>query len=422
MVTWWQCPAWRGSDSAWHGVTESVTRPSVRLSPPFRLLLSSPHYRWHNMQLCKTPRKVFCNRVEIFKCCAIFKVQSLWGFPQFPGSSPALLESAGHGRGMRWVSDEVFSIDGLPFTLHTFTKCFQLSCFAPGSPPRPGTTRPSSRDIQTLAISCSLSHWRHLNIKQQVLSICIWSFYKVYYHDYLVWVHKTKKCCEKLPISAIHDETQMRDGDTGRAWPVRAEGSSCVVTSGLWTGQRLRHDNTQRKDTYTETGDILLIFWVTSEAWRRVTRAQWALTISRINHHQRVTQIFSERKKFFCNFSCCQVLQCCHCWSLLQSNSYFMHISKFCLHILWLQKNSVSLISVGTESRFRDSIVRLMSSCYLGWWILTHVLVWISHWLSFQWMSVIPHLSIVLISSWWWFKFYVLLLQKQILHLVKTWS
>ena len=192
----------------------------------------------------------------------------------------------------------------------------------------------------------------------------------------------------------------MRDGDTGRAWPVRAEGSSCVVTSGLWTVQRLRHDNTQRKDTYTETGDILLIFWVTSEAWRRVTRAQWALTISRINHHQRVTQIFSERKKFFCNFSCCQVLQCCHCWSLLQSNSYFMHISKFCLHILWLQKNSVSLISVGTESRFRDSIVRLMSSCYLGWWILTHVLVWISHWLSFQWMSVIPHLSIVLISSW----------------------
>ena len=63
-----------------------------------------------------------------------------------------------------------------------------------------------------------------------------------------------------MPISAIHDETQMRDGYTGRAWPVRAEGSSCVVTSGLWPGQRLRHDNTQRKDTYTETGDILLIF------------------------------------------------------------------------------------------------------------------------------------------------------------------
>ena len=68
--------------------------------------------------------------------------------------------------------------------LHTFTKCFQLSCFAPGSPPRPGTTHPSSRDIQTLAISCSLSHRRHRNIKQQVLSI--FHFYKVYYHDYLV--------------------------------------------------------------------------------------------------------------------------------------------------------------------------------------------------------------------------------------------
>ena len=52
----------------------------------------------------------------------------------------------------------------------------------------------------------------------------------------------------------------MRDGDTGRACPVRAEGSSCVVTSGLWPVQRLRHDNIQRKDTYTETGDILLIF------------------------------------------------------------------------------------------------------------------------------------------------------------------
>ena len=172
MVTWWQCPAWRGSDSAWHGVTESVTRPSVRLSPPFRLLLSSPHYRWHNMQLCKTPRKVFCNRVEIFKCCAIFKVQSLWGFPQFPGSSPALLESADTAGGWDESVTRYSVLTAYPLhLLHTFTKCFQLSCFAPGSPPRPGTTRPSSRDIQTLAISCSLSHRRHWNIKQQVLSI-----------------------------------------------------------------------------------------------------------------------------------------------------------------------------------------------------------------------------------------------------------
>ena len=118
IVTWWQCPAWHGSDSAWHGVTESVTQPSVRLSPPFRLLLSSPHYRWHNMQLCKTLRKVFCNRVEIFKCCAIFKVQSLWGFPQFPGSSPALLESAAHGRG-----DEMSQWRGIQYwrlTLYTY--------------------------------------------------------------------------------------------------------------------------------------------------------------------------------------------------------------------------------------------------------------------------------------------------------------
>ena len=131
----WQCPAWHGSDSAWHGVTESVTRPSVRLSPPFRLLLSSPHYRWHNMQLCKTLRKVFCNRVEIFKCCAIFKVQSLWGFPQIPGSSPALLESARHGRGMRWVSDGVFSIDGLPFTLTSHLhKMFPTLVFCSGLP------------------------------------------------------------------------------------------------------------------------------------------------------------------------------------------------------------------------------------------------------------------------------------------------
>ena len=58
---------------------------------------------------------------------------------------------------------------------------------------------------------------------------------------------------------------------------------------------------------------------------------------------------------------------------------------------------------VGTESRFRDPIVRLMSSCYPGLWILTHVLSWISNWLSSQLMSVPPPpLSIVLISSNAW--------------------
>lgn len=190
----------------------------------------------------------------------------------------------------------------------------------------------------------------------------------------------------------------MRDGDTGRACPVRAEGSSCVVTSGLWPVQRLRHDNIQRKDTYTETGDILLIF-----EWQLKRGAVLLGSVSSNNKQDQSSPACNTniqwKKEIFLQFLLLPSFAVLSLLKLVISNSYFMHISKFCLHILWLQKNSVSLISVGTESRFRDSIVRLMSSCYLGWWILPHVLVWISHWLSFQWMSVPPHLSIVLISS-----------------------
>ena len=140
-MTWWQCPAWHGSDSAWHCVTESVTRPSVRLSPPFRLQLSSPH-SLTTCNFAKLSEKCSVT-VSKYSNAAIFKVQSLWGFPQNPDSTPALLESAAClARG--WVRVGIFSSQGLPFTLHTFTKCFYLSCFAPNSPPRP------SPDIQTL--------------------------------------------------------------------------------------------------------------------------------------------------------------------------------------------------------------------------------------------------------------------------------
>ena len=98
FVTWWQCPAWHGSDSAWHSVTESVTRPSVRLSPPFRLQLSSPH-SLTTCNFAKLSEKCSVT-VSKYSNAAIFKVQSLWGFPQMSASSPALLESAGGTRGM----------------------------------------------------------------------------------------------------------------------------------------------------------------------------------------------------------------------------------------------------------------------------------------------------------------------------------
>ena len=75
-------------------MTESVTRPSVRLSPPFRLLLSSPH-SLTTCNFAKLSEKCSVT-VSKYSNAAIFKVQSLWGFPQIPVSSPALLESAGH--------------------------------------------------------------------------------------------------------------------------------------------------------------------------------------------------------------------------------------------------------------------------------------------------------------------------------------
>ena len=104
FVTWWQCPAWHGSDSAWHCVTESVTRPSVRLSPPFRLQLSSPH-SLTTCNFAKLSEKCSVT-VSKYSNAAIFKVQSLWGFPQNPDSTPALLESAAClARGMSQCRD-----------------------------------------------------------------------------------------------------------------------------------------------------------------------------------------------------------------------------------------------------------------------------------------------------------------------------
>ena len=72
-----------------------MTRPSVRLSPPFRLLLSTPH-AGITCNFAKRSEKCSVS-VSKYSNAAIFKVQSLWGFPQMPASSPALLESAGHG-------------------------------------------------------------------------------------------------------------------------------------------------------------------------------------------------------------------------------------------------------------------------------------------------------------------------------------
>ena len=51
-----------------------------------------------------------------------------------------------------------------------------------------------------------------------------------------------------MSISAIQDETQLRDGDTDLGWAVRAEGSSWVASE-----RRLRHDNIWSEGANMET-------------------------------------------------------------------------------------------------------------------------------------------------------------------------
>ena len=48
----------------------------------------------HNMQLCKALRKVFCNRVEIFKCCD-FQGSKFVGFPSESRLHPRFVRKCG---------------------------------------------------------------------------------------------------------------------------------------------------------------------------------------------------------------------------------------------------------------------------------------------------------------------------------------
>ena len=58
----------------------------------------------HNMQLCKALRKVFCNRVEIFKCCD-FQGSKFVGFPSESRLHPRFVRKCGlRGSGYESVS------------------------------------------------------------------------------------------------------------------------------------------------------------------------------------------------------------------------------------------------------------------------------------------------------------------------------
>ena len=160
----WQCPAWHGSDSAWHGVTESVTRPSVRLSPPFRLLLSSPH-SLTTCDFAKLSEKCSVT-VSKYSNAAIFKVQSLWGFPQNPDSTPALLESAACvARGM----SQSRNIQCSRLTLYSshLYKMFPSLVFCSKLPGPPIPWHPNS------PLSPALVHRRHWIIINQTENVAI---------------------------------------------------------------------------------------------------------------------------------------------------------------------------------------------------------------------------------------------------------
>ena len=227
-MTWWQCPAWHGSDSAWHRVTESVTRPSVRLSPPFRLLLSTPLLAGITCNFAKRTEKCSVS-VSKYSNAAIFKVQSLWGFPQMSASSPALLERGmSQGRGIQYWRLTLYTSH-----LHKMFPTL-VFCSERPAPPRHNTPimpwHPNTRYLLLSFSSATLEH-QTASSPSIVNQILIFKGYLIFLTLTDIDIPKKNIYFEKLSMY----RRSMRDGDTDLGRALGSEGRGQLRCSNEWS-------------------------------------------------------------------------------------------------------------------------------------------------------------------------------------------
>ena len=155
-------------------MTESVTQPSVRLSPPFRLLLSSPH-SLTTCNFAKLTEKCSVNRVEIFKCCD-FQGSKFVGIPSDVRLLPRFVGESGRDTGDEsGPGYSVLTAYPLHFTPSQNVSNSRVLLRAS----RPAQAQHAHHPVTSKhsAISCSLSHRRHCNaLKHQTASFVLIKF------------------------------------------------------------------------------------------------------------------------------------------------------------------------------------------------------------------------------------------------------
>ena len=142
----------------WHGQVSASLLPSDSCFPLLTIAGTTCNFA-KLPEKCSVTVSKYSNaaRFSRFEVCGV----SL----SFPAPPPLCWKVRRHGRGMGWVSDGIFSIDGLPFTLTSHLhKMFPTLVFCSGlpAPPRHNTPiipwHPNTRYLLLSFTSATLKH------------------------------------------------------------------------------------------------------------------------------------------------------------------------------------------------------------------------------------------------------------------------